>query len=105
MRSVLCRQIPSSLPFSSFLIAFFSFGAPQIQNLHPDKCVLMMETLLNNISHDGESRVDKETNEKYVIEVDTRCFDMIPKLLLTISSAPLVKNPSKRQEDTGLEYQ
>jgi hypothetical protein len=65
----------------------------------------MMDTLLNNISRDGESRVDKETNEKYVVEVDTRCFDLIPKLLLTISSSPSVKNPSTGREDTGLEYQ
>lgn len=64
-----------------------------------------METLLNNISRDGEKRVDKETNEQYVIEVDTRCFDLIPKLLSTISKASSVMFPSTGRSDSGAEYQ
>ena len=63
-----------------------------------------METLLNNISRDGEKRTCPETKERYIVEVDTRCFDLIPKLLMSISKESTIKFPNKHREETGPGY-
>lgn len=70
----------------------------QIDHLDAQRCVNLLETLLNNVSQDGQKR--KFHGQTYTIEVDTKCFDLIPKLLATVCQSDAVMVKDKDGQDT-----
>ena len=64
------------------------FWGPQADHLDSQICVTLLETLLNNVSQDGQRR--KLHGQTYTIQVDMKCFDLIPKLLATAAQSDAV---------------